>query len=144
VRVYGGATLGANTFTGDQTLGASNKLLWSGRGGIGSVADGVHILSNAAATGYTRLIFGTNDSSGAALKKNGANLDVITGNDSDFAALRMKNLTLTSFIAGIEETAPAAPAANGYRLFAQDNGAGKTQLMVIFGSGSAQQIAIEP
>lgn len=43
-----------------------------------------------------------------------------------------------------EMTAPAAGAANTVRLFAQDNGAGKTQLMAIFASGAAQQVAIEP
>ncbi len=44
----------------------------------------------------------------------------------------------------VEMTAPAAPAANGVRLFAQDNGSGKTQLMAIFSSGAAQQVAIQP
>jgi len=53
-------------------------------------------------------------------------------------------LAVGGYFAGTEQTAPAAPAANGYRIFAQDNGAGKTQLMVIFASGAAQQIAIEP
>ena len=54
------------------------------------------------------------------------------------------NIGVTGYIAGSEQTAPAAPSANGYRIFAQDNGAGKTQLMVIFASGAAQQLAIEP
>ena len=54
------------------------------------------------------------------------------------------SISATDFIAGAEQTAPSAPAANGYRIFAQDNGAGKTQLMVIFATGAAQQIAIEP
>ena len=53
-------------------------------------------------------------------------------------------IATSSYLQGSEMTAPAAPAANGYRLFAQDNGAGKTQLMVIFSSGAAQQIAIQP
>ncbi len=44
----------------------------------------------------------------------------------------------------MEQTAPSAPAANYVRVYAQDNGAGKTQLMALFGSGAAQQIAIEP
>lgn len=44
----------------------------------------------------------------------------------------------------VEMTAPAAAPANSGRLFLQDNGAGKTQLMIIFASGAAQQIAIEP
>jgi len=42
-----------------------------------------------------------------------------------------------------EMAAPAAPAANGVVIYAVDNG-GKTQLMVRFPSGAAQQIAIEP
>lgn len=42
----------------------------------------------------------------------------------------------------LESTAPSG-TANTARLFAQDNGAGKTQLMVIFGSGAAIQLAIE-
>ncbi len=41
-----------------------------------------------------------------------------------------------------EITAPAG-VANAVRIFAKDNGAGKTQLMCIFGSGVAQQLAIE-
>ena len=43
-----------------------------------------------------------------------------------------------------EMTAPAAPAANKVRVYAEDNGAGKTRLMAIFPTGAAQQIAIEP
>lgn len=43
-----------------------------------------------------------------------------------------------------EQTAPAAPGANNARVWAQDNGAGKTQLMCRFGSGAAIQLAIEP
>ena len=43
-----------------------------------------------------------------------------------------------------EMTAPAAPAANGCRIYAVDNGGGKTQLMALFSSGAAQQLAIQP
>lgn len=42
-----------------------------------------------------------------------------------------------------EQTAPANPAANKVTLFAKDNGAGKTQLMAIFPTGAAVQVAIE-
>jgi len=42
-----------------------------------------------------------------------------------------------------EMTAPTG-VANKAVIFAQDNGSGKTQLMVIFGTGAAQQVAIEP
>lgn len=43
-----------------------------------------------------------------------------------------------------EMTTPTAPSANNVILFAQDNGAGKTQLMALFATGAAQQVAIEP
>lgn len=46
---------------------------------------------------------------------------------------------------GAEQGAsPAAPTANGWRLYAKDNGAGKTVLYVRFATGAEQQIAIEP
>lgn len=45
----------------------------------------------------------------------------------------------------VKETATVPGAvANLARIFAVDNGSGKTRLMVQFGSGAAQQIAIEP
>lgn len=43
-----------------------------------------------------------------------------------------------------EMTAPGAPGSNGCVIYAEDNGSGKTRLMVRFASGAAQQIAIEP
>ncbi len=43
-----------------------------------------------------------------------------------------------------EMTAPTAPSANNVILFSRDNGAGKTQLMALFATGAAQQVAIEP
>lgn len=44
----------------------------------------------------------------------------------------------------IEQTAPPAPATNGVRIYAVDNGASKTRLMALFATGAAQQLAIEP
>lgn len=43
-----------------------------------------------------------------------------------------------------EKTAPASPGADIVRVYAEDNGAGKTRLMALFSSGAAQQIAIQP
>jgi hypothetical protein len=48
-----------------------------------------------------------------------------------------------SFVEGAEMTPPAAPAANGGRLYFDDSGT-KTRLMVRFATGAAQVIAIEP
>lgn len=39
---------------------------------------------------------------------------------------------------------PTAPAADGFRLYAKDNGAGKTGLYVRFATGAVVQIAVEP
>ena len=39
---------------------------------------------------------------------------------------------------------PAAPAANSARLYAKDNGSGKTQLVVRFPTGAVQVLATEP
>lgn len=44
----------------------------------------------------------------------------------------------------VEQTAPSAPGSNCVRIYAEDNGSGKTRLMALFPTGSAQQIAIEP
>jgi len=44
----------------------------------------------------------------------------------------------------IEMTAPSAPSADRVRIYAEDNGSGKTRLMALFATGVAQQIAIEP
>jgi hypothetical protein len=49
-----------------------------------------------------------------------------------------------SYIYGSEATAPSAPSADGFRLYAQDNGGGKTQLCALFSSGAAQCFATQP
>ena len=43
-----------------------------------------------------------------------------------------------------EMTAPAAPATDNVRIYAEDNGSGKTRIMARFATGAAVQIAIEP
>lgn len=47
-------------------------------------------------------------------------------------------------ITGSEMTAPGAPIANGWVMYGEDNGAGKTRVMIKFNTGAAQQIAIQP
>lgn len=65
-----------------------------------------------------------------------------TGTAGSFAgSLKLTNTQNVGYVEIDEMTAPAG-AANSVRLFTQDL-AGKTQLMAIFGSGVAQQIAIE-
>lgn len=69
----------------------------------------------------------------------GVGLDVAT--DSVFK-VRNRALTAGAAVDLKQQTAPVG-LAGSLRLYAQDNGGGKTQLMVIFPSGAAIQIAIE-
>lgn len=62
-------------------------------------------------------------------------LNQITG---QLAALETKFVEMTEIVA------PTAPSANKGRLFMQDNGAGKTQLVVRFPTGAIQVIATQP
>lgn len=51
---------------------------------------------------------------------------------------------VTSAFEFVEMAAPAAPAANRARLFSRDNGAGKTQLCVVFNTGAIAVLATQP
>lgn len=69
---------------------------------------------------------------------------------ADNATLEASGSTLrirqpvSTFIELAEMADPAAPSANEARLYVRDNGAGKTQLVVVFPTGSVQVIATEP
>ena len=54
-------------------------------------------------------------------------------------------LLLTAMFQQFQEvTAPSAGAANSVRLYADDNGLGKTRLVAVFATGAAQTIVTEP
>jgi Collagen triple helix repeat (20 copies) len=58
--------------------------------------------------------------------------------------LRFATLNLGTAINLKESASPGAPAADCCNLWLQDNGAGKSQLMIQFATGAAIQIAIQP
>lgn len=67
------------------------------------------------------------------------------GADSNSAsALEIDAMSNTGYITMTEITAPSAAAANGARIFVRDNGAGKTQVCVIFNTGAIQVMATQP
>jgi hypothetical protein len=69
---------------------------------------------------------------------------LVLGTDDAFL-LGAANGTGKSFVQFREQsTDPAAAPADGARLFAKDNGAGKTQICVRFATGAVQVIATEP
>lgn len=69
----------------------------------------------------------------AGFKRSAASIIKVVGASSGGAAMEFT-----------EQTAPSAPATNEVRIYAEDNGGGKTRLMARFPTGAAVQIAIEP
>ena len=65
-------------------------------------------------------------------------LQILDSTTGDIAGLEYK------FAEIHESTDVSAPAANKVRLFARDNGSGKTQLCARFPTGAVQVIATEP
>lgn len=71
-------------------------------------------------------------------------VDVTNGTAGTWRDLKLRNLLNVEYHQMTEMTAPSAPATNSVRIYAEDNGSGKTRLMALFATGSAVQIAIEP
>lgn len=77
------------------------------------VSDGIWRISNGAANGFTRLILGTNDASGVAVKKNGTQIDLRLGNDSGFCSLGVSNVNAAGTISSVNGTATPAGGSAG-------------------------------
>jgi len=129
-----GALLTINSGTNNSARG----ILW--RNGTNSTNYGS--ITSDYTSGVMTYDSGIGAYAGTHVFKTGSGTTVATLSSTGLAITG--TLGVTSYIQGTEESAPSAPAANGYRIFAQDNGAGKTQLMVIFSSGAAQQLALHP
>src|SRR6185295_1033435 len=93
----------------------------------GTVSDAYTVRIAGAPTGGTR--------TGALYVASGA-----TRLDGNLEMHRGSN----QYIEMKEGTAPSAPAADGVRLYVEDNGAGKTRICALFNSGSAQCFATQP
>lgn len=97
----------------------------------------------------------TGSVSADSLDGDGSNITNLNANTffGDMARARINSALRTvpaspvfvTTLEGFEETAaPAAPQFNGFTIYAEDNGSGKTRLMVRFNTGAPQQIAIQP
>jgi hypothetical protein len=114
--------------------------------------DGRFWLSNDADAGFYRNAAGQIQSTAALNSShymwlnNNTDPTIYFGASSDASISRTAAgiLALSGVFEFTERTAPSAPASNKVRLYAEDNGAGKTRLMALFNSGAAQQVAIEP
>jgi hypothetical protein len=69
---------------------------------------------------------------------------IVGSSTSGYAGYFIGRVYTTSFYELTEAAVPAAPLANGARLFVKDNGEGKTQLCVRFATGAVQILATQP
>lgn len=69
--------------------------------------------------------------------------EIFRYNDSSFRLANQLDMQDNEIIMDEMGTAPTG-ASNAVKIYAEDNGAGKTRLMAIFPTGAAQQIVIEP
>ncbi len=120
---------GNPTFSGEPTFADKINFTSSGTGGIPSANDAN--ISNLSGDLY----FNVASSDNFNFRVNG-----ITEVDINENRLNINdnNLEMTEMA-----SAPTG-LSNKAKIFAVDNGSGKTKLMVIFGTGAAQQIAIQP
>lgn len=122
--------------------------LYLHRGGAGILAQYMGTDSQALRI-YNTYTDASNGEWGAFSWKTTANTLTIGPQANGTGTLRGTNYVgafhnFSNYLALTEMSAPASADANNVRIFAQDNGSGKTQLMAIFQSGAAVQIAIEP
>lgn len=64
--------------------------------------------------------------------------------DDDFNVNGLTTVAQSGFIGLTEMADPAIPGANRSRIYCRDNGAGKTQVVVVFPTGAVQVLATEP
>lgn len=91
--------------------------------------------SNSAPTSGFELVLAKNNPSG---------VEINNGTNGNYRDLYLRNLISSGYCNYTEITAPPTPSTNEVRIYAVDNGAGKTQLMAKFDDGSTAQIVIQP
>jgi hypothetical protein len=132
-----GVHIGGAGFNPD--VGAS----WPGYGNLSfNDNNGIYVAASGSTSAHPALIF--QDTTSAVNWLEITN-QVTTVNPTIGAAGETgRGVGFTTYVELTEMTAPAAGPVNTCRLFTQDNGGGKTQLMAIFNTGAAQQVAIQP
>jgi len=137
--INGTSTVPAFCFSGDPATGLyrENNLF-----GV-TIANNTTIFTaeyNGAAAILRDMYFGIRDA-----QFTGGTIDTRLYRDAaGVFGVRGTSTSVGAALSFIEQTAPASPAANIVRIYAEDNGSGKTRLMALFATGVAQQIAIEP
>jgi hypothetical protein len=141
----------ALTFTTTATTGIFAAVSGTRFGIVSNGTFSLNIASNfvamptASVLGWTSVGGADGSSIAAGLAYNAAGVvEVNNGTAGTWRDLKLRNLIQTEYSQLTEMTAPSAPATNSVRIYAEDNGAGKTRLMALFATGSAVQLGIEP
>lgn len=145
---------GSNVFAvkTDGTYGALNTGVWYDMyGGYIGVSDltlgttAIARLYDSGATAGHSIVFnyGIGFSSTGSVNSNYSDVKLHASADG-ILNLRAGTKTVGAALNLLEQTAPSSPGSNEAIIYAEDNGSGKTRLMVKFATGAAQQIAIEP
>lgn len=123
--------------------------LTAGAGGAETVAGNTRIGGNGGAVSITAGAGGNAPGAGGTTNTGGNGGDITltpgaggTGSTTNGTKGGVK--IPAAYLQFTEMTAPAAGATNSVRIYAEDDGAGKTRLMALFPTGSAVQLAIEP
>jgi hypothetical protein len=129
---------GSGNITGLTAIGGNSNLgLWIGSAGS-LIEEEVRLdgaTGNVIFNSTRQIVIGSSGvaSPDTGIKRAAAGIIKITDSSTGAGALQLQ-----------EMTAPSAPGSNEVRIYAEDNGSGKTRLMAKFPTGAAVQIAIEP
>jgi hypothetical protein len=78
---------------GNTLVGAASTIGWVGQSIVSSPGNGTVKLTNAAGNDFARLIFALDTSSGVALRRTLTTIDVVLGDDSNYANFRAMTIT---------------------------------------------------
>lgn len=124
----GNTITSAGSVAGNRLYGSPN----ADRSVFLSTADGLMTLANNAETGFTRLILGTNDASGVAIKKSLTAIHFVLGNDSGPASILCNGIDAATTITNCSGVAtPAGGSTSARLLFGTTAGFG-----IYYGSGA--------
>jgi hypothetical protein len=85
--------LSGGTMTGDLTLAAAGKLIWSTRGSLSASADGVFVALDSAGTAFTKLCLGGTSASYPAIMRSGTTTQFKLADNSGFAPIQPSYVT---------------------------------------------------
>lgn len=112
--IAGNGTFGGDisATSGALTLGPTQKLLFSGNGGLFCASDGVFNFRDVAQTSFGRLQFGGTTSSFPAIKRSSATLAFRLADDSADCAITAGAITASGAVTASANGADSAPAVN--------------------------------